>query len=99
MRDLLRDGRIANLRIEIEDQPGSLADIAALIGKAGGNIVEILHQRLFLDVPAKRTELDMMIEARDARHMAEIIRKVRQSGYATRIVEATAGQMPRSPSA
>ncbi len=98
MRDLLRDGRIANLRIEIEDQPGSLADIAALIGKAGGNIVEILHQRLFLDVPAKRTELDMMVEARDAGHMAEIIRHVRQSGHALRIVEAMAEQRPRTPS-
>ncbi|HAD24395.1 MAG TPA: threonine ammonia-lyase [Alphaproteobacteria bacterium] len=97
MRDLLRDGRIANLRIEIEDQPGSLAEIARHIGEAGGNIVEILHQRLFLDVPAKRTELDMMIEARDAAHMEQIINAVRQSGYPTRIVEAVAGQPPRSP--
>jgi hypothetical protein len=47
LRGLVRDGRIVRLRLMIGDAPGQLARVAGLIGKAGGNIVEVQHQRLF----------------------------------------------------
>ena len=54
LRGLVRDGRVISLRIQIVDQPGVLARLARAIGDAGGNIIEIYHQRLFTDLPAKR---------------------------------------------
>ena len=53
LRGLVRDGRIVRLRLMIGDLPGQLARVAGLIGKAGGNIVEVQHQRLFGAVVAK----------------------------------------------
>jgi len=68
LRGLVRDGRIVRLRLMIGDLPGQLARVAGLIGKAGGNIVEVQHQRLFGAVVAKRTELDVTVETRGRDH-------------------------------
>ena len=47
LRGLVRDGRIVRLRLMIGDAPGQLARVTTVIGKLGGNIVEVQHQRLF----------------------------------------------------
>ena len=68
------------------DRPGLLANVSALIGQMGANIVEVAHNRLALDVPAKGAEFDIMIETRDARHTEEIIEALRARGYPPRAV-------------
>ena len=90
MRGMARDGRIARLRIEITDAPGTLAQVAGLIADAGGNIVEVHHQRLFADVPVKRADLDVVIETRDAAHLAEIVGRLTAAGLAVRALGNTA---------
>ena len=67
-RHLLRDGRLLRLTLEIPDRPGVLADIASRIGDAGGNIIEVVHQRLFDAPSVQAAELELMIEARDPGH-------------------------------
>ncbi len=76
LRNLLRDGRLLRLSMEIPDRPGVLADIAALIGAAGGNIIDVSHHRLFDAPSAQNTQLEVMFEARDAGHGAEIMRSL-----------------------
>jgi len=73
LRNLLRDGRLLRLKLEIPDRPGVLADIAARIGNAGGNIIEVSHQRLFAAPSVQAAELEVMFEARDAAHGGEIV--------------------------
>ncbi|HJQ58419.1 MAG TPA: threonine ammonia-lyase, partial [Vineibacter sp.] len=53
MRGLVRDGRVARLRIKINDRPGQLARVAGVVGDVGANILEVTHQRLFGGVAAK----------------------------------------------
>jgi threonine dehydratase len=72
LRGLLRDGRLLRLRMEIPDRPGVLADIATKIGASGGNIIEVSHQRLFASPSVQSAELEVMVEARDPSHAAEI---------------------------
>lgn len=72
LRALRRDGRILFLNMQIPDRPGLLADIARRISEAGGNIIEVSHQRLFAEPSVQSAELEVMIEARDGAH-AEII--------------------------
>jgi len=72
MRNLLRDGRLLRLRLEIPDRPGVLADIATKIGSQGGNIIEVSHQRLFGSPSVQAAMLEVMVEARDPQHAAEI---------------------------
>ncbi|MFT8463953.1 threonine ammonia-lyase [Acetobacter persici] len=72
LRAMLRDGRILRLIMEIPDRPGVLADISRTIGEAGGNIIEVSHQRLFAAPSVQAAELEVMIEARDPEHAALI---------------------------
>lgn len=73
LRNLLRDGRILKILMEIPDRPGVLADISARIGNHGGNIIEVVHQRLFASPTVQAAHLEIMIEARDAEHGNAIV--------------------------
>ncbi len=72
LRSLLRDGRLLRLFLQIPDRPGALADIAAIISEGGGNIIEVLHQRLFATLSVQTAELEIMLEARDPQHAEAI---------------------------
>ena len=73
LRGLLRDGRLLRLTMDIPDRPGVLADIAGIIGVSGGNIIEVVHQRLFDAPSVQAAELELMIEARDPVHAQAIV--------------------------
>ena len=81
LRELSREGRILSLVVEIVDRPGVLAQIATLVGEAGGNILEVLHNRMATDASAKLAHLGMTVEARDADHAAEIKAKLEDAGF------------------
>ena len=85
-RELVRAQRIISLRIVGDDRPGLLATVSRVIGEMGGNIIEVAHNRLALDVPAKNAEFDLMIETRDSIHTQEIMDALRESGYPPRVV-------------
>jgi threonine dehydratase len=79
LRDLLRDGRLLRLHLQIPDRPGVLADIAGKIGHSGGNIIEVSHQRLFASSSVQAAELEVMVEARDKLHANAIVEALEQS--------------------
>jgi threonine dehydratase len=81
MRGLSRGGRLLSLVIAIEDRPGWLARISTLVSEAGGNILEVSHDRMQTDRPAKSADLGLMIEARDAAHADEIKAAVSAAGF------------------
>ncbi len=83
MRGMVRSGQMARLRVTISDAPGSLARVAQQIADRGGNIVEIVHHRLFFDVPVKQAEVDIVVETQDVDHVAEIIGHLEKEGFPT----------------
>jgi threonine dehydratase len=85
-RELVRAQRLVSLRIVGDDRPGLLGTVSALIGQHGANIVEVAHNRLALDVPAKGAEFDILIETRDAQHTQEVMDALRAEGYPPRAV-------------
>jgi threonine dehydratase len=85
-RELVREQRIVSLRIIGDDRPGLLGTVSAIIGNLGANIIEVAHNRLALDVPAKGAEFDLLIETRDAQHTQEIMDALRERGYPPRAV-------------
>lgn len=90
-RNMAIDGRIARLRIDISDEPGMLAAITESIGRCGGNIIEIYHQRLFFDVPAKLAKIDAVVETRGPEHIDEIIADLRTTKFTVRLLEEMGG--------
>jgi threonine dehydratase len=85
LRDLLRDGRLLKLHLQIPDRPGVLADIAGTIGTSGGNIIEVSHQRLFASVSVQAAELEIMVEARDPRHANDIVEALERTYIVRRV--------------
>ena len=84
LRGLVRDGRITRLTFEIDDKPGQLADISRIIGQAGANVVEVIHQRMMQSVSLKQAELEIVIEARDKQHVIETVNELRAAGFSVR---------------
>ncbi|HVL57341.1 MAG TPA: threonine ammonia-lyase [Burkholderiaceae bacterium] len=80
-RGMVRAGRLSRLRIDISDRPGSLANLTALLGRAGANIEEITHQRAFSSLSVERTEVEIVIHTRGPAHVKEILDALSEAGY------------------
>ena len=80
-RELARQGRLTQLTIDIPDRPGQLAKVSGAIGGAEANVVEVYHQRVFTDLPAKGAELHVVIETRDRAHLERVIGALNACGY------------------
>ena len=91
MRGLVRDGRVAGMRVEIADRPGALAAVARIVADCGANVLEVAHRRAFLDVPAKRADLDVVVETRDPAHLRSVIERLEAEGYAVQILTDISG--------
>ncbi len=85
-RALSRDGRVVRLRIGIADRPGALAAVSAIVADCRANILEVVHQRGFLDVPARSAELDLVLETRDRVHVDAVVAALGGAGYEARIL-------------
>ncbi|HWQ85233.1 threonine ammonia-lyase [Brevundimonas sp.] len=84
-RELVREKKMVVYRILGDDRPGMLSKMSAVIGGAGGNIIDVVHNRLALDVPAKGAEFDIMVETRGETHANEIRLGLEEAGYALRM--------------
>jgi threonine dehydratase len=87
LRDLARSGRLARLRIRLQDQPGALFNVARIFDEQRVNIIEVYHQRVFTTLPAKGLITDIECEARDRAHLDRLIVALRTGGYEVSTVE------------
>src|SRR6059058_1390032 len=81
VRDLVRQGRIARLRVAAQDQPGALAAITAKVYEAGVNVIEINHSRIFTRLPAKDTMIEVECEARDPESIDDVVARLEAAGF------------------
>jgi len=81
VRDLVRQGRIARLRVAAHDQPGALAAITAKVYEAGVNVIDIRHSRIFTRLPAKDTMIEVECEARDAASIDDVVARLEAVGF------------------
>jgi threonine dehydratase len=80
MRGLVRSGRLARLVVELADSPGALAKLATVLGQAGANIVELVHDRLLLEVSARSAEVEIVIETFDHDHLERVLAALAEAG-------------------
>ncbi len=81
MRNLVRSGRVSRVRVWLDDRPGALSRLTALVGAAHANIVEVAHQRLFGDGPIRYTEIELAVETMDRAHAQEMVAGLCAAGY------------------
>ncbi len=87
LRDLARAGRLARLRITLQDRPGALYKVMGEFDAHNVNIIEIYHQRIFTNLPAKGLITDIECEARDAEQLDLLVQSLRAKGYTVSPVE------------
>jgi threonine dehydratase len=85
MRGLIRDGRLSRLHIEVPDVPGSMGSVTTILGDLGANIVEILHQRMFVDLSAKSAEIEVTVETLDHQHVERVVAALEKAGYLVQV--------------
>jgi len=87
LRDLARSGRLARLRIRLQDRPGALFNVARIFHEQQVNIIEVYHQRVFTSLPAKGLITDIECETRDEAHLQRLVQALRASGFEVTPVE------------
>jgi len=90
MRQMVHESRLVSLSIDIEDSPGFLARVAGSVAESGGNIVQVHHERLSVEV-AKSATLEMLIEVQDEPHVNQIVADLKAAGFAVRRVHSGYG--------
>ncbi len=87
LRDLARSGRLARIRVRLQDRPGALFNVCRIFNEQAVNIIEIYHQRVFTTLPAKGLITDIECETRDAVHLARLMSALSEGGYEASPVE------------
>jgi len=87
LRDLARSGRLARLRIRLQDQPGALFNVVRIFSDQRVNIIEVYHQRVFTTLPAKGLITDIECEARDRAHLDRLVAALKAADYEVTPVE------------
>ena len=87
LRDLARSGRLARVRLRLQDRPGALFRVFGIFAEQDANVLEIYHQRVFTNLPAKGLITDIECELRDAAHLQALITALAAGGYDVSLVE------------
>jgi threonine dehydratase len=87
LRDLARSGRLARLRLTMQDRPGSLFKVAKVFHTHNVNIIEVYHQRIFTHLPAKGLVTEIECEARDREQLDGLVAALRGEGFEVTQVE------------
>ena len=74
-------GRYLNLRICIPDLPGGLATLLTEVGKAGANVLEVVHERISPSLHLDEVEVHLQLETRGEPHAEQVTARLRECGY------------------
>ena len=84
-RGMVRGGRLARVRVQVRDLPGSLARVTAILAEQNANIEEVHHQRAFTHLAVQDAEVDLVLKTRSHEHVAEIVGALTRGGYLARV--------------
>lgn len=80
-RGLLKSGRSDTLTIQLDDKPGQLKGVSAIISDLGGNVVSIHHERASEDSDITECLLRIVLETRNYEHIKEIRTALTDAGF------------------
>jgi threonine dehydratase len=79
-RGLVKDGRLVRVSVALQDKPGQLAKVSAIVANHRANVIEVHHTRAFSHRFGDTT-LQLTLETRGLEHVEEILRALRERGY------------------
>jgi threonine dehydratase len=86
-REMLQAHRYFHFFTAVPDRPGGLAALLKLVAQAQGNIMSVNHNRIHPSIPHGWTGVELLVEVRDAEHIAQIGKVLRENNYEVRVLE------------
>lgn len=80
-RGLDMSGRTYTVTLDLHDKPGELKGVAEIIANLGGNIISVLHERNNNTSNVTACFLRLVMETRNAEHIALIRGALEKAGY------------------
>ncbi|ROS78627.1 threonine ammonia-lyase [Cellulomonas sp. PhB143] len=74
-------GRYLQLRVRLDDRPGSLAVLLEVIAGVGGNIMHIDHTRTDIDLAVDEAWVQMQLETKGPDHCDLLVDRLRAAGF------------------
>jgi threonine dehydratase len=78
---LARKGRIMHFSVNLDDQPGALAQLLTVIAKERGNILHIHHMQGERDLPVQMARVSIELETRGWEHIEAFKKTLADNGY------------------
>ena len=78
---LTRAGRYLVVRTRVDDRPGNLARLLALVAEERANVLEVAHHREGIDLPVTGTGIELTLVMRDEEHAQELLARLDERGY------------------
>jgi len=80
-RGLSKSGRNFTFIIDLVDKPGQLSGVCSVVGKTGGNIISVTHERINSSTAINGCTIRLELETRDADHIAEIRKALKEASF------------------
>lgn len=78
---LVDRNQLIELSVRIDDTPGTMGEIATLIGAERANIRTVRHERSRPDLPVGDADLVFEVETNGPAHVDRVLKSVRDAGY------------------
>ncbi|MCY7344541.1 MAG: threonine ammonia-lyase [Pseudonocardia sp.] len=73
--------RYLSLRVRMDDRPGALAALLAMVGSHGANVIDVAHSRLSGALRLGDVDVDLTLETRGPEHCALLVDALRAAGH------------------
>lgn len=80
-RGLAKSGRTCTFVVELEDKPGQLLKVSAVVAKLGGNVISVYHGRNDDSARVTACQLRLKVETRNEQHTEEIRQALTEKGF------------------
>ena len=81
-RGLVKEGRRVVLKLRVTDRPGALAAVLQTVAAEKANVLEVHHDRAFVQGPIGDTEIQLTLETKGASHAEQLVAALTAKGYA-----------------
>jgi threonine dehydratase len=86
-REMIRADRYMHFFSAVPDRPGGLAGLLDAVAALRGNIITVVHNRISPTVPLGQTGVELLLEVRDAAHIAQIREELPARGYRVEMLD------------
>ena len=80
-RALIKEGRVADITVELMDKPGQLVEVSSIVAESGANVIGVFHDKNCNEANINNCTLRVRMETRDFDHIEEIKKRLADAGF------------------